>query len=182
MDLGNHPLQLGERLLWSDRPRRFSLSLNDAMGFLIGLAVIGFTWPAVMRLVDEGRWPNIFVLVPVIILVVSWGRVVTGQLALRSTTYLLTDQRMVIVSTRPRPREQSEYLVRLGPPVVRLKRDGSGSIGFGAQDFSTRLAMPANSRRRDGELTRVELQAVPNAVLVRDLIAAAQANAQKGRS
>ena len=176
MDLGNHSLQLGERLLWSDRPQRFSLSPYEVSGLLVGLVFIGFTASAVTRSVDEGRWPNLFELFAVIILVVAWGRVVTSQVALRSTTYLLTDRRVVIVSTRPRRRELSEYLVRLPPPVARLKPDGSGTISFGPQNFSAR---PPIWRRQDSELRRyelmrIELRAVPNAVLVRDLIATAR--------
>jgi len=64
----------------------------------------------------------------------------------------------------------SAYLGTLPPPVVRIRRDGSGTIVFGG--FSRVPLMPSPSL---GALLVTGLVAVPEAGRVRDVIAWAQA-------
>jgi len=182
MDLGTYDSLLpGERLLWSGRPQRFSLRSGDLM--LLGIGAIWLTIvSSVFMAPDLSGLPLI---VPMLFLGIglatSAGRVIVGHLALRSTTYLLTDRRLVAVSTRPKRTEVSEYLTRLPPPVVKPAADGSGSIGFGALDFPSRVfAMSGAKRNPFSGGVLIELRAIPDAVLVRDQIANAQAKAAQG--
>jgi len=181
MDLGNYPLLPGERLLWSGRPQRFSLRLPDLFLLAFGgiwLTVAGTSFLTAVR----GGVPFFF---PILFVgfgfAMSWGRVIYGQFVLRSTTYLLTDRRLVAVSTRPKYSELSEYLIRLAPPVVKPAADGSGSIGFGALDFASQVAAMSGMKRnpRNGGVL-IELRAITDAASVRDQIANAQAKAAQG--
>ncbi len=184
MDLGTHSLLPGERLLWSGRPQRFPLRLMDV--YLLGFGLLWLTLNGTfLAAALNGGGPPLPI--PILFLafglVMTWGRVLMGQLALRSTTYLLTDRRMVVVSTRPRYSEHSEYLTRLAPPVVKPASDGSGTIGFGAMDFMTQMASMSGMKRNPfGGSTLIELRAIPDVVLVRDQIANAQARAAQGAS
>jgi len=182
MDLGNYDSLLpGERLLWSGRPQRFSLRRGErtmvASGaFCMTIVSTAFLTP------DTGGLP---IGMPIMFLgigfALTWGRVIVSQLVLRSTTYLLTDRRLVAVSTRPKHREVSEYLTRLPPPVVKPAADGSGSIGFGAFDLMSGMVTMSGMRRNPfTDRMLIELRAIPDAALVRDQIANAQANAAQG--
>ena len=182
MEPGNeNSLLPGERQLWSGRPQRFSLRPFD-----FGLLAFGTIWVAgAGTTILAGGGGRVPLVVPILFigfgLAASWGRVIAGQLALRSTTYLLTDRRLVAVSTRPKHSELSEYLTRLPPPVMKLGADGSGTIGFGGLDFSSQIAAITGAKRNPstgGAL--LELRAIPEAARVRDLIAAAQARAAQG--
>src|SRR5437763_716341 len=110
MESADYHLLPGERLLWSGRPQRFSLRGSD-----IYLLAFGALWVTVtggfLGLSLRVSGPPI--VVPILFLVfgasLSWGRVFVAQLALRSTTYLLTDRRVVAVATRPKHSEQAEY-------------------------------------------------------------------------
>lgn len=172
MDLGNYDSLLpGERLLWSGRPQRYSLRPSELMTLVSGgfwIAVVG----SAFLVPDTGGLP---VVVPILFLglgfALSWGRVIVSQLVLRSTTYLLTDHRLIAVSTRPKHHEVSEYLTRLPPPVVKPAADG-----FGAFDLMSRMvAMSGMKRNPISGGMLIELRAIPDAVLVRDQIANAQA-------
>jgi hypothetical protein len=180
MDLETHSsLQPGERLLWSDRPQRFSPNVLDLFPFVIGLVWLGFGVLTFLMTVTGAGAP---IIIPFLFvglgLTVTWGRIVLRLVALRSTTYLLTDRRVIVVSTYPRQRELSEYLIRLEPPVVRPGPDGTGTIRVGMTDA---LQLMAKSYRRGSPPGGgvIELRAIPDAAVVRDLIANAQANAAR---
>lgn len=107
------------------------------------------------------------------------GRFVVRAVASRRTRYTITDTRLLVHNGWSGRRLTTAYLRSLPPPVVSERRDGSGSLAFGAfpgvADVFTggrRQAWSAWSSEPPG--TPV-LREVPDVRRVRDFVAHAQA-------
>ncbi|MGI5184387.1 hypothetical protein ACQEVZ_49855 [Dactylosporangium sp. CA-152071] len=174
-------LNAGERILWTGEPQhhplfdRSDLFLVPMSLFFLGFAVF---WE---RTAMRGGAPGFFVLwgIPFILygLYLVAGRLVVRALRLRSTTYTVTDRRVVEVSRRPFTRRTEAYLSTLAPPVVRDRpRGGTGSIAFGEfpglTDAFNEAGVNVNRRRRGPR--PIVLWHVSQPEYVRGVIAQAQ--------
>jgi hypothetical protein len=139
----------GERLLWSGGPE---------------------SRPVFMQI-----WGIPFILFGVYLVA---GRLVVRALQLRSTTYAVTDRRLIETVRRPRRRVTEAYLSLLAPPVMQVGPDGAtGSIAFGAfPGLAESLAETgfANRRGRRREPRAIVLRGIAQPQQVRDIIATAQ--------
>jgi hypothetical protein len=172
-----HDLLPGETLLWSGAPARFPLRVAD--WFLLGLGVL-WAFPSiviatVVVVVAGEKWFMAlpFFLFSLIGLGLSWGRVGFRRRTLRRTVYLVTDRRVAVedrVSGRVR---NSDFLFRLGPPLVRPGADGTGTVTFGSASPLSQLA----SLSMFGQLLFggvIELVGISEPAQVRDMIANVQ--------
>lgn len=165
----------GETVLWSGRSQRFSPTVVDLIPFAFGAIFLGGGVLTFLNAASRSGAPSILpLLFAGLGVTLAWGQVLIHLVAQRSTTYLLTNRRVIAVSTRPRYRELSEYLVRLEPPVVRLGPDGSGTIGFGAADALTHRLSKSFQKGSPQSDVFIELRAIADAARVRDLIANAR--------
>ncbi|MEU0791773.1 hypothetical protein ABZ342_17025 [Amycolatopsis sp. NPDC005961] len=158
----------GERLLWSGRPQRFTLARFDWLQLVFGLA-----WLIATIVVPVARHQSLSFLawgVGVGGVASQWVPVVVRVRGRRGVEYVVTDRRIVLADRFSGRTRASAYLGTLPPPVVRIRRDGSGTIVFGK--FSRAPVVPPPSV---GALMVTGLVAVPEAGRVRDLIAWAQA-------
>jgi hypothetical protein len=129
-------LQPGERILWQGRPaRRRLLRRTDLILVPLSLLWCGFAvfWES-MVLADGAPvfavvWGVPFVLVGVYIVA---GRFVIRAVSLRRARYMVTDARVLVQGGFSGERVTMAYLRSLPPPVITERRDGTGSLAFGA--------------------------------------------------
>lgn len=170
----------GERLLWTGMPTRYPvLSRTDRVILpLSAFAVIMFVSNAIVPMIRDDRAGNV-VMVPFLVvfgLMVTHllaGRFVVRRRELRTTTYTVTDQRVIVVS---RPllgrRVNSAYLRALLPPLVVSESGSVGTIKFGQATLFQELMREGNRTRRMEFVP--ELIEIDNVWQVRDTIARAQ--------
>ncbi|WP_290056140.1 hypothetical protein [Amycolatopsis solani] len=171
MDLPVNVLMPGERLLWSDRPRRIGLGGQEWFRLVFGIVwvsgVVVFAVPS-----GGGRHWYIGTVFAAFGAAAAFGPLIARQVTLRRSAYAVTDRRVVVVDSASGRTRASVYLSTLPPPVARAGADGTGTVTFGeAGGFSSVL----NSSGQPPAAAKVELVGVPDAERVRDLIAQAQA-------
>jgi len=175
---GDIDLLPGERLLWSGMPVRHPVfDRNDLLLVPVTLAWFGFAvfWETgVIRedwLLGE-LWGIPFLLIGLYLVA---GRLVVRVLRHRSTRYVVTDRRVVEISTSPRPARTEAYLNQLAPPVLNTADGTVGSIAFGSFPSMIESAQELSGpRRRDRGPRRIVLREIGRPRRVRDLIAEAQ--------
>ncbi len=172
----------GERVLWSGAPTRYPL-LSKADAYFLPMSilwtVLGLFFMVVPML--RGDRPRGFFPLPLVLLfglIVAYllvGRYVLRRRELRSTTYTVTDRR-VIVSSRSLfgLRVRSAYLGSLPPPLLVAESGTVGTIKFGELTFLQEIAR--EHQRMGGRRTEFvpELIQIEHARQVRDTIALAQ--------
>jgi hypothetical protein len=175
-------LVAGERVLWSGGPQRQpGFDSADAVAVPVSLVWCAFAIFWEFGVVNSGApifaliWGIPFILFGVYLVV---GRLVVRALQLRSTTYAVTNRRVIETIRRPRPRVTEAYLRNLPPPVVKMRDDEAiGSIAFGSfPGLADSLAeMGLTARRRRTRMPRaIVLREIAHPGQVRDLIASVQ--------
>jgi hypothetical protein len=175
-------LVTGERLLWSGSPRRQPVFDGaDLVAVPVTLAWCAFAVFWEFGVVSSGGpifmriWGIPFIVFGVYLVV---GRLVVRVWQLRSTTYAVTDRRVIETTRRPRLRVTEVYLRDLPPPVMKTRDDGAtGSIAFGSfPGLAESLAeMGFNSRRRSARAPRaIVLREIAQPRQVHDIIASVQ--------
>src|SRR5438045_244159 len=175
-------LVAGERLLWSGTPARHPVfDSADFAAVPVSLAWCGFAVFWESGVMSSGApvfmqiWGIPFVLVGLYLVV---GRLVVRRLQMRSTTYAVTDRRVIETVRRPRLRVTEAYLRDLPPPVTKIRDDGTvGSIAFGSfPGLAETLADMGvkNLRRSTRTPRRNELREIAQPQHVREIIASAQ--------
>jgi hypothetical protein len=175
-------LVAGERLLWSGGPQRQPVFDGaDAVAVPVSLVWCAFAIFWEFGVVSSGGpifmwiWGIPFIMFGVYLVV---GRLVVRALQLRSTTYAVTNRRLIETIRRPRLRVTEAYLRNLPPPVVKIRDDGAiGSIAFESfPGLADSLAeMGFNTRRRGTRMPRaIVLREIAHPGQVRDIIASAQ--------
>lgn len=169
-----HPLQDGERLLWSGKSQRPRRWFPEHTVMLVGMvAVFGFfgTWLAVHDSIEA------FAGLPLTLVVLfasALPRLQTRRARAFATTYLVTDQRIIFAAQWPSGAEYRwVWLDRLGPPRVEADDRGVGTITFGTSRW-TRW-QPANNPQTGAWAPFVpDLYAIADAPRVAELIDAAR--------
>ncbi|GLY34685.1 hypothetical protein Amsp01_007090 [Amycolatopsis sp. NBRC 101858] len=171
----------GEHVLWSGRPRRHPLHIEEWLW--LGVALV---WAALMSLIFTASLVRhnpmaYFVLpMPVVGFLPPAGLIFVRQRMARSTRYFLTTLRVLAIHERPWYRVRWEYLAQVPAPVVRIGRAGTGTLSFGWPDPIARIGAffspPAWGPPPDGALSlrRVEFRGIEDFEQVRDLIVRAQ--------
>ncbi|WP_326999967.1 hypothetical protein OHA72_33150 [Dactylosporangium sp. NBC_01737] len=174
-------LSTGERVLWTGEPQRVPLFERTDWA-IVPLSLVWFAFV----LVWEGAavlgggpvfmqiWGGLFVAFGLYFTV---GRLFVRQLQRRSTTYTVTDRRIVAQRRRPWRRRTEVYLRMLQPPVVREDATGdTGSIAFGefpgVMDALRDVGVQRSWRR--GEQRPMVLHGIARPRHVREVIAQAQ--------
>jgi hypothetical protein len=175
-------LVTGERLLWSGSPQRQPVfDAGDLVAVPLSLVWCAFAVFWEFGVVSSGApifmriWGVPFIVFGVYMVV---GRLVLRVWQLRSTTYAVTNRRVIETIRRPRLRVTEAYLRNLPPPVMKTRDDGAtGSIAFGSfPGVAESLAeMSFNGRRRSARGPRaIVLREIALPWQVRDIIASAQ--------
>jgi hypothetical protein len=170
----------GERVLWTGSPSSTRPFL-PADAVLIPLTVLWASF-AVFWETAAARpgAPGFFMLwgVPFIVIgaYITVGRFFVRARRLASTTYAVTDQRVIEQVSWPRTRTRTSYLSQLDPPVVAVGKDGStGSLAFGAMPTMMESIGEAGLPGRYGSgPPPIVLRSIENVRIVRDIIVAAQ--------
>jgi hypothetical protein len=103
------------------------------------------------------------------------GRFFVVARRLASTTYTITDRRVIVRCKWPWPRSRQAYLDDLGPPVLAMNKDRTtGDIAFGELPTFGQLMGEAGLVRRGFRPAPLLLRSIENVKLVRDLIVTAQ--------
>lgn len=169
------PLLPSETVLWRGRPDRYPVfDRSDLIAMPFGvLFACAFGYFFALPGLRSGSKFGIFLTVVFgsVLLYNLVGRLVVRQVTLRSSEYVVTDQR-VVVRSKPfgRVREQAVHLTHVEPPVLAESADGTGAITFGDSVLS---GAPRGSRPTPGKM--IELEQIEDAQRVRDVIAAAHA-------
>jgi hypothetical protein len=104
-----------------------------------------------------------------------FGRLIIRALAVRSSTYTITDQRLTVtMRVFGRRREFSEHLRTLKPPLLDEHHDGTGTIKFGSSSSAMAEVREMQQTQRFFAPNPLVLHAIPHARHVRDIIATAQ--------
>jgi hypothetical protein len=182
MPQGQADLFSGERVLWEGAPTRFPV-FDRGDVFLVPFSLLwcGFAIFWTVGAVGMGG-PSPFALFGGVFVVIGlyfvFGRLITRWLKLRSTTYTVTDRRVIVTSTAfGRRRENSAYLKTLPPPTLSGGMDMAGTITFGNSSRMNDIRAAAGMFTVGGQSGAPfvpTLTHVSNARLVRDIIAAAQ--------
>jgi hypothetical protein len=132
-----YPLQDGERLLWSGRPARPRRWFPEHFVLAVGtVAAFGFfgTWFVVYDSVEA------FVGLPIfttILFTTTVPQLQSRRARALSTTYVVTDQRIVFAAHWPNGAEYRWVrFSRLGPPRVKADDGGVGTITFGTSRWT----------------------------------------------
>lgn len=169
----------GEQVLWTGRPSS-TRPFVPADAVLIPLTAV---WASAVLVVVLGPLlhggPGIialfgapFVLVGAYITV---GRFFVRVRRLAATTYTITDQRVIVQVSWPRPHTRTSYLSRLDPPVIAVGKDGStGDLAFGALPTMMETIDAGLAQSRGPGPAPIVLRSIENVRIVRDLIVAAQ--------
>jgi hypothetical protein len=200
MDLVSVDLLPGERILWEGRPVRYRpLRPSDALILAFGVIWCGMAlfWEtsALTHRAGPPNPPPIGVAlwaIPVVLvgLYLAVGRFVLRVIVLRRTRYVITDRRLVRVSSLFGTRTKTSYLKSLPPPVITERLDGSGNLAFGAFLNAWDEFARINGWRGRGDRWRAwaiepwdppALWDIPDVRRVRDLIANAQGRGPVGQ-
>jgi hypothetical protein len=173
-------LSAGERVLWTGEPQRtplfdrtdwaiVPLSVAWLAFIVVWEAAVVATGPVFLRV-----WGGLFLAFGLYFTV---GRLFVRQLQRRTTTYTVTDRRIVAQQRRPWRRRTEVYLRMLQPPVLRESATGdTGSIAFGefpgVMDALREVGMQRSWGRR--EPRPLVLHGIARPRHVRDVIAQAQ--------
>jgi len=167
-----------ERIIWAASPARFPVfDATDLVMVPFSLVWCGFMvfWEVQVFAMNG---PTFFKLWGLLFLVAGLylvaGRLVVRWLTLRGTVYTVTNRRIIVATTTLGfSRENSRYLDRLDPPVLKESANGVGTIRFGSTDLLARLT--AARAWNLGRTRPIELREIASASYVRDLIASARA-------
>jgi hypothetical protein len=171
----NVDLLPAESVLWQGKPARYPWFERSDRYLLLpmwGVFAVIAVWLFIAPPAADTTLGRLFPVSWSAVLVwVMADKLVMRQRTLRSTEYVVTDQR-VVVTTRPfgSRLEHSAYLSQLEPPTLAEHGNGLGSIIFGRPSV---IGLPRGTRPKPGQT--VGLEQIPNAGQVRDTIAAAQA-------
>ncbi|MET7426913.1 hypothetical protein [Dactylosporangium sp. NPDC005555] len=132
---GELQLDTGERVLWTGEPQRHPLFEREDL-ILVPMSIL---WTVAVGLAFsnmlDGMPPVVYLFLAFFVGYACYftvGRLILRTVRRRSTTYTLTDRRIVEQVRRPFARRREVYLSTLQPPVVRAdKHGGTGSIAFG---------------------------------------------------
>jgi len=137
-------LNSGERLLWQGRPRG-GIRLRGTDGYLIPFSLVwaGFVFFAAFAGVRQGLnsgpggWSALIPLSPFIVigLYILMGRFFVDAMLRARTEYGLTNRRAIIISGYFSTNVKSVDLRATPEILLRERRDGSGTITFGAIPF-----------------------------------------------
>ncbi|OLZ44800.1 hypothetical protein [Amycolatopsis keratiniphila] len=168
MYLGDTGLLPGERMIWEGAPKRISMLAKSDLMIVPGLLFFGAWFYFFTR--DGDEFPVILYLVAAFVLMGWIWQPVQRYLKLKSTSYAVTDQRVVVWVKGKE--STSGYLEMLGPPQVAENGDGTGTVTFGkGVGFVVGLFQNADD-------AMPELSGIEDARRVRDLIATAQQKAR----
>jgi hypothetical protein len=158
-----------ERLLWRGKPARYPLfEAGDRFFAAIWLFVVGC---GAVVMIGNDDVPTYFrVAFPAMAVWLVVAKLGLRRLTVRSTEYVLTDQRVVVV-TKPfgSRRENSAYLDQIGPPDLIGHDDDRGTITFG------KPGVPTWQGARPDPARAIALEWITGAEAVRDLIVEARA-------
>ncbi|GAA4020853.1 hypothetical protein GCM10022247_51200 [Allokutzneria multivorans] len=165
-----------ERQLWSGKPVRYPVfTASDIVMVPFSLLWCGFAIFWLSSAVRAGAPPmfpvvgSVFVAVGVYFVA---GRLVVRWSTLRSTVYVVTDRRVIVISAPLGfTRTRSAYLRDLAPPAMSTREDGSGTITFGDRSPWDDLM-----RLNGGRITPrpIAIEAIDEARHVRAIISKAQ--------
>lgn len=178
-----------ERLLWAGRPRR-GLMLRSADGFLIPFSLLwcGFAIFWEWQVVSRGApfffrlWGVPFVLVGLYLVV---GRFIVDAMQRARTLYGVTDSRILILSGLTSRTTKSFNLETLPELSLSQGRGDEGTISFGLGSLATGSWPRANWPSGGGwpgmnQNMLPQLERIPRAREVYELIRAAQKKARRG--
>jgi hypothetical protein len=132
-----------EKVAWAGQPdRRFRLTGPDAFLVPFGIMATAFTvfWEAaVLGLFGGDRAPAFFVLwgIPFVAMgqYLLWGRFIYKAYRQRRTFYAVTNRRVLILSLTRTRQLQSLFLNQLPAITKTVRKDGTGTIAFGATSY-----------------------------------------------
>jgi hypothetical protein len=170
----------GERVLWTGSPsstRPFLPADAVLIPFTVVWASFAVFWEIAAVLLGA---PGFFIAwgVPFVVVgaYLAVGRFFVRARRLKSTTYTVTDQRVIEQLSWPRTHTRTSYLSHLEPPVVAVGKDGStGSLAFGALPTMMESIGEAGLLRRYGSGPQpIVLRSIENVRIVCGIIVAAQ--------
>lgn len=169
------PLPKGERLLWQGRPMLLSLARR---AFHVDLVAVYFGGLALYQAISAGRaaaaWPILLagLLALAILFLLAWG-------ACRTTTYTLTDRRLMLRIGIALQMDINLPLKEIEGAAFRRLSDGSGDLPLRLKPGVRLAYLHLWPHARPWRLTRPEpmLRCVPDAEAVAKRIAAALAEA-----